>query len=68
MDARLEQDLAEQLEIAERLVTDGREPTDEERARFMELKAHVESSSASWRERLADTINRWASALESIGM
>ncbi len=68
MEAQLERDLKEQVQIAARIIEEGREPTAAERARFLELKAHMERAAPAWRERLADTINHLASALEGMGI
>lgn len=68
MEAKLEQDLLEQLEIAEHIIREGRKPTEAERARFLELQSHMEGVSPDWRERLADAIDRLAAALEGMGI
>jgi len=68
MEAKLEQDLKELLDIAERLVEENRAPTDEERERFTTLDEHIRGAHPDWRERLADQINRLAAALEGIGI
>ena len=56
------------LEIATRIIDEGRKPTDEERTKFATLKSHLETQPIEWRERLADQINRLAFALEGIGI
>lgn len=58
----------EMLEIAGRILAEGRKPTDAERARFMELRGEVESQPLEWRERFTDLVDRLAAALEGIGI
>jgi hypothetical protein len=65
---RHEEELQELLDIAERLIEEGRSPTDEERRRFQELQAHVERRDESWRTRWRDEIDRLAAALEGMGI
>lgn len=68
MDAALEKDLEQMLEIATRIIDQERKPTDAERERFNELRSHMERQPVEWRERLADQINRLAAALEGMGI
>ena len=64
----MERRLAKMLEIASRILDEGREPTPEERAEFLALSAEVERQPAAWRNRFADLVDRLASALEGIGL
>jgi hypothetical protein len=68
MDARLEDELHELTRIAVRVMEEDRPPTDEERARFRELRDHLEEQPSSWRSRLRDEIDRFAAALEGMGI
>ena len=64
----MERRVDEMLEIAGRILAEGRKPTDEERARFLELSGEVKAQPAEWRERFADLVDRLAAALEGIGL
>lgn len=68
MDSHIEKELAQLTEIAARVMEEGRAPTDEERARFLELKSQLEKRPADWRSRLQDEIRRFAAALEGMGI
>jgi hypothetical protein len=68
MDARIEDELRELTRIASRVMEEGRAPTEEERARFRELRAHLEEQPSTWRDRLRDEIDRFAAALEGMGI
>lgn len=68
MDAQIEKELRELTAIAARVMEEGRAPTDEERTRFQRLKKNLEGQQPSWRTRLADEIDRFAAALEGIGI
>lgn len=68
MEARIEKDLQDMLEIAGRIIEDGRKPTEEERRRFLTLKTEVEEQDANLQGRWADMIDRLAAALESMGI
>lgn len=68
MDARLEEELRELTRIAGAVMDEGRAPTEEERARFREFRAHLEKQPTTWRQRLADEIDRFAAALEGMGI
>ena len=64
----MEDRVAKMLEIAARILEEGRRPTDEERAEFMTLSGEVEAQPAEWRDRFADLVDRLAAALEGIGL
>ena len=64
----MERRVEEMLEIAGRILGEGRKATEEERTRFKELSGEVEAQSPEWRERFADLIDRMAAALEGIGI
>lgn len=64
MDTRVEK----MLEIAAAILEEGRTPTDEERARFRALHEELEQQPEDWRVRFAGLVNRFAEALESIGI
>ncbi len=68
MEAWMEKELDEMLELATTLVSEGRKPTDEERARFLELKGHIGKVSGDWKSRLIDQIDRFAAMLEGMGI
>lgn len=68
MDARLEEEMRELNRIAARVMEEGRAPTPEERARFLELRRDLERQPTSWRHRLRDEIDRFAAALEGMGI
>ncbi len=68
MTASIEKELRELTELAAKVMEEGRAPTEEERKRFGELKAKLESQPADWRTRLADEIDRIAAALEGMGI
>jgi hypothetical protein len=68
MDAQFEKELRELTEIAARVMEEGRAPTEEERARFHTLKQHLAGQPTTWRTRLADEIDRFAAALEGMGI
>ncbi len=68
MEAQLERDLVELLEIATRLADENRAPTEEEKDRFRHVQEHLQQASPAWRERLADQINHFAAALEGMGL
>jgi hypothetical protein len=64
----LEKELREALDIAARIAESGRAPTDAERKRFLEIRGHLQKQDAGWQARLADEIDRLASALEGMGI
>ncbi len=64
MDRRVEQ----MLEIATRILEEGRTPTEEERAQFHELHKALEKQPEDWRLRFSGLVNRFAEALESMGI
>ena len=68
MDAHVEQELQELTEIASRVMEEGRAPTPEERERFLALKRSIAKQETTWRTRLADEIDRFASALQGMGI
>jgi hypothetical protein len=68
MDAHVEKELSALMAIAGKVMEEGRAPTDEERERFRRLKAALEAQPSTWRARLADEIDRFAAALEGIGI
>lgn len=68
MTASIEKELRELTELAAKVMEEARAPTEEERKRFAELKAKLESQPADWRTRLADEIDRIAAALEGMGI
>ncbi|MHC5012112.1 MAG: hypothetical protein ACYTG6_14385 [Planctomycetota bacterium] len=68
MDPKVEQELRELTEIAARVMEEGRPPTEEERERFLRLKKHLDESPTDWRARLTDEIDRFAAALEGMGI
>ena len=68
MDSQFEKELTELTEIAARVMEEGRAPTEEERERFLTLRQHVAGQPSTWRTRLADEIDRFAAALEGMGI
>ncbi|MDJ0522885.1 MAG: hypothetical protein QNJ90_12525 [Planctomycetota bacterium] len=64
----MEERIAKMLEIAHRIVEEGRQPTEEERAQFRELEGNVREQSPEWKDRFGDLIDRLAAALEGIGL
>ena len=64
----LERELTEALEIAARIAEAGRAPTAAEKKRFQEIRGHLTKQPVDWRSRLADEIDRLASALEGMGI
>ncbi len=64
----MERRLEELLDLAERILRERRAPTEAERARFLALKDEVQRATAPWRERFADLVDRFAAALEGIGL
>jgi hypothetical protein len=64
----VERRVEEMLEIAGRILGEGRKATEEERSRFKELSGEVEAQPAEWRNRFADLTDRLAAALEGIGL
>ena len=64
----MERRVEEMLEIAGRILGEGRKPSEEERARFRELSGELESQSPEWRVKFADLVDRLAAALEGIGL
>ena len=68
MEARLKQELQALTEIASKVMEEGRAPTEEERARFLELRASLEGQSQTWRTLLHDELDRFAAALEGMGI
>ena len=64
----MEERVAQMLEIAHRIVAEGREPTEAERTLFRELESHVEAQPTEWKDRFADLVDRLAAALEGIGL
>ena len=68
MDAHVEKELLELTEIASRVMEEGRAPTEEERERFRTLKERLLGQPSTWRSRLADEIDRFAAALEGMGI
>jgi len=68
MDSQFEKELKELTEIAARVMEEGRAPTEEERERFLTLRQHLEKQPSTWRTHLADEIDRFAAALEGMGI
>lgn len=68
MDSQFEKELKELTDIAARVMEEGRAPTEEERERFHTLRQHLEKQPSTWRSRLADEIDRFAAALEGMGI
>ena len=67
MESRLEEALA----IAERIVAQGRRPTPAERERFLALReelAEDDDAKAGFEGRVADMLDRFAAALEGMGI
>ncbi len=64
----MEERIAQMLEIAHRIVEEGREPTEAERTLFRELEGHVAAQPTEWQDRFADLVDRLAAALEGIGL
>ena len=64
----MEERVARMLEIAAGIVAEGRKPTEEERAEFRALSGEVQAQSPEWRDRFADLVDRFAAALEGIGL
>ena len=64
----MEERISQMLEIAHRIIAEERPPTDAEKALFAELEGHVEAQPLEWKERFADLVDRFASALEGIGI
>jgi hypothetical protein len=64
----MEDRVEEMLAIAHRIVSEGRNPTDHERARFRALEREIRDQPSEWRERFADLLDRLASALEGMGI
>ncbi len=56
------------LEIAHRILEEGRAPTEEERAQFRALESELAEQPTEWRERFADLVDRLAAALEGVGL
>ena len=68
MDSQFEKELKELTEIAARVMEEGRAPTEEERERFLTLRQHLAGQPSTWRTRLTDEIDRFAAALEGMGI
>lgn len=64
----MEDRVEEMLAIAQRILEEGRRPTEAERSRFRELQGEMADQSPEWRERFADLVDRLAAALEGIGI
>ena len=64
----MEDRVVRMLEIAHRILEEGREPTEAERTLFRELEGHVEAQPTEWKERFKDLVDRFAAALEGIGL
>lgn len=64
----MEERVARMLEIASRILEEGRKPTDEERQRFRELQLELRVQPQEWTERFADLLDRVAAALEGMGI
>jgi len=64
----MEDRVARMLAIAHRIVEEGREPTEEERAQFRALEGEVKAQPAEWKDRWSDLVDRLAAALEGIGL
>jgi len=64
VDARI----ARMLEIATAILEEGRTPTDEERTQFRALHEEIEAQPGDWKARFTDLVNRFAEALESMGV
>lgn len=68
MEAWMEKELDEMLELATTIMQEGRKPTEAERARFLELKKHIGKVAPDWKARLVDQIDRLAAMLEGMGI
>ncbi len=68
MDAHVEKELSALMEIAGKVMEEGRAPTAEERERFHRLRTALEEQPTTWRSRLTDEIDRFAAALEGMGI
>jgi len=64
----MEERIARMLEIAHRIVAEGREPTEAERTQFHELEGRLEAQPSEWKERFAELVDRLAAALEGMGL
>ena len=64
----MEERVSKMLEIAARILEEGRKPTEAERAEFLALSGEVRAQSPEWRDRFADLVDRLAAALEGIGL
>jgi hypothetical protein len=64
----VEDRVKQMLEIAHRILAEGRAPTPEEREMFRQLESEVGEQPPEWRERFADIVDRLAAALEGIGI
>ena len=64
----MERRVEEMLEIAARILGEGRKPTAEEQERFRELSNEVESQPEEWRDRFTELMDRLAAALEGMGI
>ena len=64
----MEERITRMLEIAHRILEEGRAPTDAERERFRELEGSLDQQPTEWKERFKELIDRLAAALEGIGM
>jgi hypothetical protein len=60
--------VARMLEIATQILEEGRSPTEEEQVRFRALQAEIEAQPGDWKARFGDIVDRFAAALESMGL
>jgi hypothetical protein len=68
MDRKTETELRELTRIATRVMEEGRAPTEDERRRFRALRDHIDAQPADWKSRLALELDRFAAALEGMGI
>ncbi len=64
----MEERISQMLAIAQRIIAEGRQPTDEERRLFLELQGTVAAQPSEWKDRFADLIDRLAAAFEGVGL
>jgi len=68
VEAHVEKELNELIELASTIMSEGRKPTDGERARFEQLSRAIASVKTDWKLRLVDQIDRFAAMLEGMGI
>lgn len=64
----MEERVARMLEIAHRILEEGRAPTEAEQKLFRDLEGSVDQQPTEWKERFKDLVDRFAAALEGIGL